>query len=323
MTNKENALRILRFDKPERVATEAPCHWMAYTGCNHETIDGGGGHDSPVGSHWTDIWGTGWFREQDGVMGFPRINPLADMADLKHYAWPNPDDERICAKIYAMKNRFASGDCFLAGSHRDTLWEKSYMLAGMENMMVWLHNEPNRAREILRGIMDFQLGIAKHYLACGIEWAGLGDDLGTQHSLLMGEDLLREFFFPEYKRLFDLYKRNGVVISFHSCGHVEPVLGMLMELGVDCLNPVQATANNLARVREMTRGKMALQGGVSTELIMKGPADEIKKATRDAIALLGRDGGYFCSPDQGMPFPPENIAAFHEAVEEYGLMKKP
>ena len=318
MIKKENALRILRFDNPERVVGEAPCHWLAYTGCNHETIDGGGGHESSVGSRWTDIWGTGWFREQDGVMGFPRKNPLAEMSSLKNYAWPDPEDERICGKIYTLKKKFQGGDCFLAGSHRDTLWEKSYMLAGMENMMVWLRTEPNHAREILRGIMDFQLGIAKHYLACGIEWAGLGDDLGTQNSLLIGEDLLREFFFPEYKRLFDLYKRNGVLISFHSCGHVEPVLEMFMELGVDCLNPVQATANNLARVREATRGRMALQGGVSTGLVMKGPAGEIKNAVRGAIHLLGRNGGYFCGPDQGMPFPPEHCAAFQEAVAEFG-----
>jgi len=318
MTNKENALRILRFDNPERVMTGAPGHCMSYTGCNHETINGGGGHNSPVGTHWTDIWGTGWVREQEGVMGFPRVNPLAEMENLNNYAWPNPDDERICKKMHDDKNRFPGGDLFLTGSHRDTLWEKSYMLAGMENMMVWLRNEPNRAREILRGIMDFQLGIAKHYLALGVEWVGLGDDLGTQHSLLMGEDLLREFFFPEYKRLFDLYKRNNVLISFHSCGHIEPVLGMFMELGVDNLNPVQATANNLARVRETTQGKMALTGGVSTGLLMNAPAGEIKAAVRDAIRLLGRGGGYFCAPDQGMPFPPENIAAFHEAVAEYG-----
>ena len=28
--------------------------------------------------------------------------------------------------------------------------------------------------------------------------------------------------------------------------------------------------------------------------------------------------GYFCGPDQGMPFPPENIAALWRAAETYG-----
>mgnify|MGYP000116727414 CR=1 FL=1 len=39
----------------------------------------------------------------------------------------------------------------------------------------------------------------------------------------------------------------------------------------------------------------------------------------DAAELLGREGGYFCSPDQGMPFPEEHIAALREEVESYGV----
>ncbi|MBC8235577.1 hypothetical protein H8E77_39020 [bacterium] len=33
---------------------------------------------------------------------------------------------------------------------------------------------------------------------------------------------------------------------------------------------------------------------------------------------LGRDGGYFCAPDQGMPCPAEHIQAMNAAVEEFG-----
>ena len=80
MNAKENALRIIHFDHPERVVTGCPTHAVAYRGCNHEGYTGGG-HHLPVGSRWTDIWGTTWHREHDGVMGFPRGNPLADLVD--------------------------------------------------------------------------------------------------------------------------------------------------------------------------------------------------------------------------------------------------
>ncbi len=33
---------------------------------------------------------------------------------------------------------------------------------------------------------------------------------------------------------------------------------------------------------------------------------------------LGRDGGYFCGPDQGMPFPKAHVDALNQAVERYG-----
>jgi len=318
ITKKENALRIIRFDNPEYVMSNLPCYGICYHGCNHEGYDGGG-HDSPVGTLWKDIWNTGWVKEQEGIMGFPRVNPLADMDSFKAYTWPDPADERICGKIYSGRNGFDGGDCFLAGSHRDTLWEKAYMLAGMENMMTFFYTEPEYVREILHRIMDFQLGIAEHYIKSGVEAVNLGDDLGTQRGLLMGLNILEEFFIPEYKRLFDLYKNHGVIITFHSCGHIEPLLQLFMDLGVDVLNPVQATANNLPDLYKITDGKMALCGGISTDVIMKGPVADIEKTVEETICLLGRNGGYFCAPDQYLPFPAEHLTALNDAVDKYGV----
>jgi len=317
LSKKENALRILKFDKPEYVMEGMPCYLLSYQGCNHEGYDGGG-HECEIGTKWTDIWGTGWVKGQKGVMGMPASHPLSDPGSLKNYVWPDPDDERLIGKIYRLMETYDGGDRFLGGFNRDPLWEKAHMLVGMENMLSYLYTEPNFVKEVLSKIMDFQIGIARHYLKLGIETVVMGDDLGTQQSLLIGIDLLYEYFYPEYKRLFDLYKQNDIIINFHSCGYVEPVLDMFMDLGVDCLNPIQATANDLSVIRSKTYKKMALQGGISTGLLMKGTAEEIEFSVRDAIHLLGRDGGYFCAPDQELPFPEENMKVFHSALEKHG-----
>lgn len=317
MNPKENALRILRFNHPERVVGGLPGHTIHYHGSNHEGY-AGGGHHLPVGSSWQDIWGTVWVKEQEGVMGFPRGNPLADLRALSTYRWPDPDDERICGLIYRSVEGYRREEQFLCGSHRDTLWEKGYMLVGMENMMCAFHAEPNAAREVLHRIMDFQLGIARHYLSLGVELVMMGDDLGTQRALLLSPRIIHEFLVPEYRRLFDLYKQHGVLVSFHSCGHIEPILDVFMDLGVDCLNPIQASANDLGELRRKTQGRMALQGGISSALIMSGPPEAIRREVRRRLWQLGREGGYFCGPDQGLPFPKAHEQALAEAIAEYG-----
>lgn len=322
MTNRENALQIIRFGKPERVTAGWPDYGLNYLGCNHEGYDGGG-DDLPVGSKWKDIWQTEWHKEYEGVMGFPKGNPLADMGSLKSYVWPDPNDERICGQIYDKAKGFPGGDVFLSGANRDTLWEKAYMLVGMEQMMVYFHTEPEYAREILRRIMDFQLGIAAHYVSLGIEIAHLGDDLGTQHSLILSPVTIQEFLVPEYRRLFGFYKQHNILIGFHSCGHIEPILDVFMDLGVDMLNPIQATANNLAAVRRKTQGRMALVGAISTKTLLEGPAGRIREEVRRAIDTLGQNGGYFCAPDQGMPFPQAHYQAYLDALEEFGTYPLP
>jgi uroporphyrinogen decarboxylase len=317
MNPKENALRNIHFDHPERITGGCPVYTLSYLGCDHQGFTGGG-HDSPAGTVWTDIWGTEWHKELEGVMGFPRGNPLAQPGALSTYHWPDPDDERICGQIYRQAQDFPGGDRFLAGANRDTLWEKAYMLVGMEKLFVYFYEQPEFVREVLHRIMDFQLGIAAHYLKLGVELVFMSDDLGTQRGPLLNPRLVREFFLPEYQRLFDLYKSHNVLIDFHSCGGIQAFLGMWMDLGVDVLNPVQATANDLDALRAATQGRMALRGGVSSVTIMEGPEERIEQEVRFRIAQLGRSGGYFCDADQVMPFPPEHRQALDRAVERWG-----
>ena len=51
---------------------------------------------------------------------------------------------------------------------------------------------------------------------------------------------------------------------------------------------------------------------------MDGPPERIEAEVRTRIAQLGRDGGYFCYADQGLPWPKEHIEVLQRAVEEYG-----
>ena len=55
MDAKENALRIIRFDDPERIVGGPPTQDVSYFGVNHEPFEGVGGHDSPLGTRWYDI----------------------------------------------------------------------------------------------------------------------------------------------------------------------------------------------------------------------------------------------------------------------------
>jgi uroporphyrinogen decarboxylase len=328
MNPVETYFRTLKFQPVDRVLHHEPTYEAHYFGANHEGFDWAQGDDSPVGSRWTDIWGTGWHKLHPGVMGMPEMNPLADPSNLDHFSWPDADDERVCMQIYRMaeayQNNTGPDQRLLVGSHRDTLWEKAYMLVGMENMMMYFISEPDYAREILHRIMDFQLGMAQHYLKVGIRLAQLGDDLGTQIGPLLGPRIVNEFLVPEYRRLIALYQRHGVLIGFHSCGHLggdrpDSLLNTFMALGVDVLNPVQATANNLDLVRRVTQGRMALRGGVSSGIVMDGPVERIEAEVCQRLWQLGRAGGYICSPDQGMPYPEGHVQAVENAVEKYGV----
>jgi hypothetical protein len=60
-----------------------------------------------------------------------------------------------------------------------------------------------------------------------------------------------------------------------------------MELGVDLLNPLQATANDLAAVRTKTQGRTALMGGVSSAMLMKASIREVQEETIRTVEQYG------------------------------------
>ena len=321
MNKKDIAMEVLRFKRSDVLLDWFPSFEMSYYGANHEGYDTNGkSHDVPVGTFWTDVWGVGWLKEQEGVMGFPRAHPISRPELLKSYTFPDPNDERIFAKIYKDKENYEKNyadEMFLGASLRSTVWERTYKLIGMENLMEYFYTEPSFVEDVMDSVMNFQLNILDHYFAAGAVVFNCGDDLGTQNSLLLSPPVMDKFLKSRYKKVMDKIKTRDGIINFHSCGHLEPILDMFIELKIDILNPVQSTANNLENLIKITEGRLALQGGISSHALVVGTPDEIRQITRETIALLNKKGGYFCGPDQGMVFNPDNIAAMNDEIAKY------
>jgi uroporphyrinogen decarboxylase len=100
---------------------------------------------------------------------------------------------------------------------------------------------------------------------------------------------------------------------------VQEVIEDLIDVGVDILNPIQARANDLALVKQRADRKLALWGGIDTQhVLMRGTPEDVEAEVKRVLAILAPGGGYIIAPDQGMPFPPENIEALWRAAETWG-----
>jgi uroporphyrinogen decarboxylase len=317
MTEIENFYQLVKFEKPEFIPSKIPDHHAAYLGSYHESFDGLG-HHSPVGTVWKDVWGITWKKEIDGIMGFPIEHPLADLTELDGFAFPDLADPRLTARLYEEAKK-ADGR-LLSGANNNLVWEKACYLVGMENLMVYLYTEPELVKKLFHRIMDFQLSLAEHNVKAGCKVIKIADDHGAQNALLLGMDMFNKFILPEYERIFDFYRDKGVVINYHSCGYIEPLIGTFINLGIHILNPVQATANDLERVRDLSKGKLVLQGAVNSHVVYNGTEDEIRGLVRQRIDALGKGGGYICCPDQGLEYPPRHIEILEDEVAQYGRL---
>ena len=315
MDAKENLLETIHFGNPERVpyAGGLPIIRIGFFGVNPDD------NRPPGADIWTDLWQVQHHKEFEGIMPFPKYNPLAHIDDWEEYQWPDPHDPELYVKARATLENISDREAILvSGSHRSTLLERAWKLVGMEDLFVLLLSDEERSNWLLDHIIDFQLGVAEEYLSLGVDFAFLGDDHGTQLGVYMNPELFRKYFKPRYEKLIKLYKSNGCLIQFHSCGNILDLVPDFMDLGIDILNPIQATALDLPTLRRLTEGKMALQGGVSTATVLDGPLELIRTEVRERIQCLGKNGGYICGPDQGFPFPQDHLRCLEDSVDIYG-----
>ena len=60
-----------------------------------------------------------------------------------------------------------------------------------------------------------------------------GDDRGFKTSTLTSPKNIRNFIFPQYKRVIDLIKGRGKPFLWHSCGKIFSVMEAAIALGID------------------------------------------------------------------------------------------
>jgi uroporphyrinogen decarboxylase len=101
---------------------------------------------------------------------------------------------------------------------------------------------------------------------------------------------------------------------------VDSIIGDLVEMGVDALNPVQPECMDLAELKATFGDKLSFYGGISTQRVLpNGTAAEVAAETRRVISILHRDGGYITAPSQEIQtdVPYENLRALIDTAHEY------
>jgi uroporphyrinogen decarboxylase len=156
-----------------------------------------------------------------------------------------------------------------------------------------------------------------------VDILALDDDVGMPQTMMISPKLWREFFRPRMAAIILAARavKPGLRVLYHSDGCFEPIIGDLMEIGVDAINPLQPDHMDAVKIRGQFGTRLALWGTVGrhTTFSHAGP-EEIRREVKLRIDTLGRAGLILCPAyDVDEPdIPWENVSAFLHAVHEYG-----
>ena len=245
---------------------------------------------------------------------------LADIErQLDGYKFPDPNGLVINPDMLEQLKTIDRNNVLVSGSLVYLCFERAWALMGMDNFLAAIIEFPDEVHYILHESAKYAKGVFDRYLEIGVDGVSFSEDLGSQRSLMMSPAHFREFFIPEYKYIFENVLRANKIVNFHSCGCVSEIAGDLADIGVTILNPVQARANSLGKIKKDVYGKMALEGGIDTHLLATGTPGEVRDEVVRVMETLKPGGGYVCGPDQYIPgMTEENMQALWETAREVG-----
>jgi hypothetical protein len=213
------------------------------------------------------------------------------------------------------------GTHVIMGSLGHVLWTKGWELRGMLRLMKDMHTDPEMVETILDKLLAYNCDLADRLLDLGCDGITVAEDWGNNYSMFISPALWRKYFKPRYNKLFDRAKKRGKLVSFHSDGNITPIVGDLVEIGIDSLNPVQPECMDQIKVKQKYGDKITIDTGVSNQKTLPfGTPDDVRSETLNALQYLAPGGGlvYGTSHYALYDVPIENVIALYETCRKYG-----
>jgi len=282
---------------------------------------------------FSDEWGVVRARPKGGLYYESASAPLKgviDAGDIAAFAWPDPQDPGRFAGMAerARHIREVEGRAVFVGSLCAGVTEMHFRLRGYEDGYMDMAADPSLARALMERITEIKLAYWERVLdEIGdlIDIAAEADDLGAQHAPLFSPKTYRQIVKPLHAEIVSLVKRRSRARFFlHSCGAIRDLIPDLIDIGVDCLNPVQVSAEGMdtADLKADFGAHLTFWGGAvdPQRVLARGTPDEVRAETRRRIDDLKPGGGFVFASIHNIQahVPVENILAMWEALEEAG-----
>ncbi len=243
------------------------------------------------------------------------------LEQFQSYPYPefNPADATAAAEeVQALHKRGLAAAAGMAC----TVWEIAWYLRGMETLMLDLMSEDPLAYYHLERLTDLACCRVQAFAAAGVDIICLGDDIGMQKTLMFAPEKYRLWLKPRLTRIIHSAKavNPDLLITYHSCGFVTPLIPDLIEAGIDVLNPVQPECMSFTEIHRNFGQVLSFWGTLGTQTTMPfGTAENVRQRTLDNLNTAGSPGGLLCSPTHMIEpeVPWENIEAYLQALKDF------
>ena len=228
--------------------------------------------------------------------------PVKTEEDLDKIPMPDPRDaaryEGVEEKVkFFTENGFfttAGIEGFFAG-----VW---YKFRKYDDFMIDLALNRDFAKRIIKKVGEYNLATAEEFLKRGVHSISFPDDIAGGRTMFISPQCYQDYFYGWHKRLFDLCHQYGGYVNMHCHGNINAIMPLLVDAGVDILNPVGPTDGmNLVEIKEKYGDKITIMGGIS-KFTGEMSKEELDSHLEEVIRIGSKGGRYITLSEGGIPY---------------------
>ena len=276
----------------------------------------------------TAIWGykTKLATYSGGTYDELCFSPLAgknEIQDIENHTWPAHD--ALDFSHFPQEAR-AHADRAVIGVFTWGAYFIATFVRGLEDLMMDFLVRKDYADTLIKTISERMLAALDTMLESfgeGIDIVYMADDYCSQRGPLFSPEIFKEFVLPYLKQVVEKTHKHNKKFLLHCCGAVRPLLPMIVDAGVDMLEPIQIRAAGMepeGLKRDFGRD-LCFYGGVDLQQVLcKGTPRQVEDEVKRLIDILGKDGGYIIGPGHTyiqIDAPLENIITMYETARTY------
>jgi len=272
----------------------------------------------------TDEWGVGWkdiqYRTPFGTGTYTEMvsHPLAEDSAIDDYRPPDPSRSELYVEAETLVRRWKR-DYWIVGMTVCTIFETAWALRGYKSLLTDFVLDPELAGRILDIPLNYHLAAARKLVDLGVDMIWAGDDVGTQHRMLVSPAIWRSLLKPRLALFIaSLKERNpGLKIAYHTDGCVYPIIPDLIDIGIDVLNPVQPQSMDPERLKKEYGRRLCFWGTIDIQHTLPyGTPAEVTAEVRARLQTIGQNGGLILGPTHNVQLdtPMENFWALVKSI---------
>ena len=261
-------------------------------------------------------------RQEDGGVRLLNDRSFKGTGDLERVIWPDENDieERLqYVREYVQAAKETDIGVILCGACIfQTLYE---FVIGLQDCMVMMLQEEDLFNELMEKSADYFSVLVKRAVEEGIDILFLADDFAYNKGLFVRPEVFERLWHPHFDRIVAPGREAGIPIIFHSDGKIDEAVEMLIDMGIQCITPMDPSGIDYRDYKKRYGNKVTLHGNIDIEWpLATGTCEDVEKDVKEHMDVLKPGGRWIAGSSHSIVnyIPHDNFLTMINAFHKYG-----